>query len=358
MSNESNDFSDYVPHVHFDLIPIKDLVSNQDYQRDLSMIHVTKAVRNFDLNQINPIKVSRRDGINYVFNGQHTAEIVAMASGSRDTPVWCMIYDDLEYTEEADIFANQMKNVKPLTAVEIFNANCEAGDEKSLLIRGLIESYDMKIGSAPLPGNIMAIAAIEAIYDKYGYSVLDRVLKLIIATWEGEPKSFSANFLNSITRMVYAFGDDLDDDVFKRKLSEVSIKEIIRDSKERRAGSLGYAESMLKVYNKNQRRQLEWNLLYSNTITKKIRGKGGGTGGSIVKTRSTGKTGSMGGSMSKIGGTGGSTGGSIGGSSMTCDTREQNHTPVGNTTSNQTVPDAGDIQDTTSSSTDVSQITA
>lgn len=87
------------------------------------MIHVRKAVENFDLNQINPIKVSRRNGINYVFNGQHTAEIIAMASGSRDTPVWCMIYDDLEYTEEADIFANQMKNVKALQPIEIFKAN-------------------------------------------------------------------------------------------------------------------------------------------------------------------------------------------------------------------------------------------
>ena len=39
------------------------------------MLHVRKAVENFDLNQINPIKVSRRDGINYVFNGQHTVEL-------------------------------------------------------------------------------------------------------------------------------------------------------------------------------------------------------------------------------------------------------------------------------------------
>ena len=26
---------------------------------------------------------------------------------SRETPVWCMIYNDLAYEEEADIFANQ-----------------------------------------------------------------------------------------------------------------------------------------------------------------------------------------------------------------------------------------------------------
>lgn len=78
--------------------------------------------------EINPVKVSRRQGTNYVFNGQHTIEIVALVSGSRDTPVWCMIYDDFEYKEEADIFANQQKFVKKLLSYEIFMANIEAGN--------------------------------------------------------------------------------------------------------------------------------------------------------------------------------------------------------------------------------------
>ena len=79
-----------------------------------------------------------KNGINYVFNGQHTIEIVATVSGSRETPVWCMIYDDLEYNHEADIFANQMKYVKSLLPFEIFQANIEAGNNKQLLIKELV----------------------------------------------------------------------------------------------------------------------------------------------------------------------------------------------------------------------------
>lgn len=260
------EFKRFIPNVHFELVPIKDLVSNQEYQRNLSMMHVHKAVENFDLNQINPIKVSRRDGINYVFNGQHTAEIVAMASGSRDTPVWCMIYDDLEYTEEADIFANQMKNVKPLLPIEIFNANCEAGSSKELMIKGLVESYDLKISASSTPGCICAVGALANIYDKYGYDVLDRVLKLIIMAWEGEPKSFAGNIMNGVAKLIFAYGDSIKDEVFKDKLGEVSIKEITKTAKERRAGSLGYAEAMLLVYNRKMKNALQWNLLYSNKI--------------------------------------------------------------------------------------------
>ena len=89
------------------------------------------------------MKVSRRNGVNYVFNGQHTVEIVALASGSRETPVWCMIYDDLNYEHEADIFANQMKFVKPLRPYEVFMANVEAGNQEQLMIKDLVESYSL-----------------------------------------------------------------------------------------------------------------------------------------------------------------------------------------------------------------------
>ena len=77
----------FLPNVTFEAIPIKELVSDQEYQRALSKNHVRRAAADFDIHQINPVKVSRRDGINYVFNGQHTMEIVAQISGSRDTPV-------------------------------------------------------------------------------------------------------------------------------------------------------------------------------------------------------------------------------------------------------------------------------
>ena len=94
-----DEYSAFAHEVHFEQIPIKNLVSNQEYQRNLSISHVQRTVENFDPYQINPVKVSRRDGINYVFNGQHTIEIISLVSGTRETPVWCMIYDDLEYNQ-------------------------------------------------------------------------------------------------------------------------------------------------------------------------------------------------------------------------------------------------------------------
>ena len=193
-----NDLSFYVPNVHFEQIPIKNLVSNQDYQRNLSQAHIERAAASFDLYQINPVKVSRRDGINYVFNGQHTIEIVALVSGSRETPVWCMIYDDLSYAHEADIFANQQKFVKSLLPYEVFMANLEAGNDDQLIIRDLVESYGLSVGYKKSPGTIVAVSTLEQIYHKQGYHGLNRVLRLIIGAWEGDMNSFSANMLNAV----------------------------------------------------------------------------------------------------------------------------------------------------------------
>ena len=260
------DYSLFVPNVYFEKIPIKNLVSNQEYQRSLSQTHIARAVANFDLYQINPVKVSRRDGINYVFNGQHTIEIVAHVSGSRETPVWCMIYDDLNYEHEANIFANQMKYVKTLQPLEVFKANLEAGSDDQLIIRDLVESYGLTIGSKKHHGTICCIATLESIYTKYGYQVLNRILRLIISTWEGDINSFSANIFNALTKLVVTFGDSLNDEIFKEKVGNVSVKQLVRMAKERRSGSMGVAEAMLIEYNgkrKNPAGRLPINKLYA-----------------------------------------------------------------------------------------------
>lgn len=240
----------FVPNVRFELIPIKELVSSQDYQRTLSIAHIRRAVENFDLYQINPVKVSRRNGINYVFNGQHTIEIVAAASGSRDTPVWCMVYEDLTYVHEANVFADQQKFVKPLKPMETFIAHIEAKDKKYLMIQDLVHSYHLEINSTRQNGTIAAVGALEYIFDKYGYHVLDKTLRLCVGTWEGEQNSFAANILKGIARMVYAYGDLLREDIFKDRIGLLSVKQLTRTAKERRPGALGFSEAMVIQYNK------------------------------------------------------------------------------------------------------------
>jgi len=256
-------YEKYVPNVYFEKIPIKNLVSNQNYQRDISMQRVEETAAAFDLFQINPVKVSRRDGVNYVFDGQHTIEIVAMVSGSRDTPVWCMIYDDLIYEHEADIFANQAKHTKPVSPYDTFIANIEAGSNKQILIKETIENFGLKISYKGGTGHIGAVGALERIYDLYGLDIMERAIYLIIGTWEGAPASFSGNVITGVASLLYAFKDKISDELFKERCGKDSIKEICREAKSRRAGSMGYAETLLNLYNKKSQNRLYVDKLHS-----------------------------------------------------------------------------------------------
>ena len=250
-----------IPDVTFELIPIRNLVSNQAYQRPLSEGHIRSAVEEFDVYQINPVKVSRRDGINYVFDGQHTIEIVASESGSRNTPVWCMIYE-LKYEEEAHIFADQQKHVKSLVPYETFNAHIEAGDPKQMMIKSVVESYGLRITCTQQPNGVCAVSTLERIYDKYGQPVMDSALRLAVETWEGETNSLSGNMLMAIARIIVAYGDSLKEDVFKDHVGKVSVKSIIRTAKERRPGAMGFAEAMMIQYNLKNKYRLSLRTLY------------------------------------------------------------------------------------------------
>ncbi len=250
-----------IPDVTFELIPIRNLVSNQDYQRPLSESHIRKTVDEFDIFQINPVKVSRRNGINFVIDGQHTTEIIATVSGSRDTPVWCMVYE-MQYVDEARTFANQQKHVKSLVPYETFKAHIEAGDPKQMMIKSIVESYGLKITSTQQLNGVCAISTLERIYDKYGQGVMDSALRLAVETWEGESNSLSGNMLMAIARILVAYGDSLKEDVFKDHVGMVSVKSIIRTAKERRPGALGFAEAMMIQYNLKNKYRLSLRTLY------------------------------------------------------------------------------------------------
>lgn len=255
--------NEFLPHVTFQAVPIKDLVTDQNYQRRLSERHVKEAAADFDLHQINPIKVSRRDGINYVVNGQHTMAIVAAVSGSDETPVWCMIYDDMDYHDEAVTFADQQKHTHSLTPYEIFKANLEAGSDKHLLLKDLVESYGLQLGPVNKPGCICAVGALEFIYDRYGYELLSRVLRLVVNAWEGEKLSLGASILKGTARVLHSFGTEVHDDLFVEKLSFLSVKEIMRSARERGGGALGYAEAILNAYNRKLRYPLPMEKLHT-----------------------------------------------------------------------------------------------
>jgi hypothetical protein len=97
---------------------------------------------------------------------------------------------------------------------------------------------------------------LEQIYKTYGYHTLDRTLRLIVATWEGDPVSLSASMLRGVSFFVDAYGDAIKDDAFRERLSASSAIDIIRNGKARRSGAIGYAEAIAIAYNRSKKSNL------------------------------------------------------------------------------------------------------
>ena len=75
--------------------------------------------------------------------------------------------------------------------------------------------------------------------------------------------------MNGLARFLNAYGDAVKDDIFKEKLGRISIKELARTAKDRRSGSLGFAEAILIGYNKKCRNPLPWDKLYTHKLPQK-----------------------------------------------------------------------------------------
>ena len=63
--------------------------------------------------------------------------------------------------------------------------------------------------------------------------------------------------------------ETMKDDTFKEKVGRVSVREISRTARERRAGSLGFAEALLLEYNKKSKYSLSFEKLYTHKTPKK-----------------------------------------------------------------------------------------
>ncbi len=76
--------------------------------------------------------------------------------------------------------------------------------------------------------------------------------------------SLSSGILKGTARMVAIYGDQLDEEMFKDHVGKVSAKNISRTAKDRRPGTLGYAEALVMAYNAKNKHRLMMQKLYWN----------------------------------------------------------------------------------------------
>lgn len=165
----------------------EELVIEAAYQRDLSgksIKLIRHIVANWNWAKFKPPIVADDDGTLLVIDGQHTAIAAATHPDIRQIPVFKVPAQTVEL--RADSFVAHNRDRLAMSPLQVFHAECAAGDTAALaILRIAIEQGCTIPRSVPpkgtaKPGQATAISALQRIFKANGGDVLARVLRICV----------------------------------------------------------------------------------------------------------------------------------------------------------------------------------
>lgn len=238
------------------MIHSKLIVSDPSYQRPIDYKRVKRIVSNFDERLVNEIKVSKRNGFFYVFDGQHTLAALKLRNKNQELPVACKVYLGLTKEEEARLFSEQNGIAKAVTTSAKMKALFVAGDEEITELHNLITSLGIKFDFSRSKGinKIVAYTCIYNIYKKTSKEDFLAILEIVRDSWNGDSESYNKEILNGMHLFYTTYKSEISKSKVVGQFSKVSPIMIIRDGKAfREGGSLRFARQLVLAYNKKLR---------------------------------------------------------------------------------------------------------
>lgn len=165
-------------------------------QRPFRKAHGDYLAANLDLNKLGYPIINRRDGINWVLDGQHRIHALR-ANGFENDVLDCEVYEDLTDAEMADIFLGRDAR-RAVSPFDRFHVACTAGHRRESDIRRAVETQGLKVSQSQEEGSVGAIAALGKVYDRAGDVVLGQVLRTIKNAYGGDSGAFDARMIEGL----------------------------------------------------------------------------------------------------------------------------------------------------------------
>jgi len=173
------------------------------YQREPDESRIYKILANWDPDKAAIIVCSARDDGMFIVDGQHTV-LAGILAGEEEFRIKLLF--NLTPEEEADYFATQQDNKKPINVLTKFRADLFNGKQYALDIMRICEERYITIkfpGATGTSGrNIDALGHILAIYKNYGCAGLEAGFDMLIeAEWDDYDYVFSNVYLSAMRYM-------------------------------------------------------------------------------------------------------------------------------------------------------------
>ena len=229
------------------------------YQRDVDGQRVNKILKEFRPELVNAIKVSHRDGKYWVFDGQHTVNVLKARAGGRDVLVECKVYEGLTWLDECDLFLMQNGISRNVNMNDKFKARFNRGDADVVKMVNIAQDLGIRVDFSGTKGTnkICALTTLYKMFVSVGENDYREILSIILDTWGGDAASWSGEILKGMFIFFTTYKGQFNRKAFVERCSRVSPTVIIREGKASTDAGFGkYARQMLKAYNTKAKNRL------------------------------------------------------------------------------------------------------
>lgn len=253
------------------------IFSDQRYQRPVDPVRVKAIASEFDPDFVDPVKLSKRpDGKYYIFDGQHTLEVLKLMNGNRDLNVDAKIYTGLTFEDEARMFAKQDKLRKNVAPHERMKALYWARDENILALKEAVESvgvtFDFTKEAGPM--KLTAYDAALKLFTKAGTDMFKEIISFIAEAWPDDSMAFRQEIMNATFVFMLRYDGEYKRAIAVKQFSKRKPMEIIRAGKNcslSRRSAVRYPYSFVTAYNDGlaENDKLDWVKLLNRTEKRK-----------------------------------------------------------------------------------------
>jgi len=245
-------------------LDLRDLRIDPKYQRPIGPKgekNIRQVIENFSWSLFSPLVVCAREGGLYaVIDGQHRAIAARTHGGIEKVP--CLVIRG-DRADEAKAFSVINGAVTAIAEQQIWHARLMAGDSVAVRLSRVLEKVGVTIprGTKPLsgmvPGETLAIGALEKAFKSWGPEVLELALRTVVDTGGGNPGLLRAPIVTATTSVLAANPAWLADPIgVIRAIKTVGIKYLFGMAESRKLSSgatliAAYAAGLEELFTKN-----------------------------------------------------------------------------------------------------------
>lgn len=224
-------------------IPIGELEIDDTYQRPPNPLRVNRIAENYDPSLFGVIEVSRRNGHNYVIDGQHRLAARRARGDTADTPVLCHVRTNLTRTQEAEIFWRIQQERAALNAQDAFRAKLTGHEPTASGVSRICMALNVPIllgqparySRSGAPYGLNAVATASRIYETAGPATLERTLGACTKAWPERQSAFMGPVIEGLALFLCAHHDEpVRDDRIVKTLGAIAPEDLVDEARNRR----------------------------------------------------------------------------------------------------------------------------